>query len=859
MSTIFISYSHDNDDWLKKIETQIRIIKLNSEGEIGFKVWSDKKLDTGDKWEDLLLSVMESAKVAILIVTPNFMASEYIRQKELPFLSQRRQNNGLKVLAVICEPCAWQEDKFLADIQHFPSGKPLSSLDDMTLREELNTFFGVVNNSVRKESVHNPANFNEITKAAIEAPVTINTGELSAVPTLEFAFRHYSGNKYRIALRFSDQLNSDNSRFIEYTRVIDTELLASLIHSVDNYGDRLLAQIAPEGVPKTILEKAISLVKSEPPHNLLRLRIAVKPTARELHLVAWELLNSCTIFQEPFDNTSIVLTRYASAEGENWVEPSIRSKPRTLAIRLLASNTSDQMKKMSTVREKLYLANDSSDADIDVSICENSTTLLELVGSNSGITYGFIDLVLDNDEVSVRIQDIDQNATLLSADELTESFRKANTPYQVLVLDTGQVNIKSENGDQIGAALLTLASLLISTGPCAIITWQSPMEESSWNKFFIDFVLKFSETGNLEIAEHHARNGVGQLEDAWKPVVLTRLRTGKAWYTPQLVASSLDDPWDLIKERVTSGAVIPVIGPGTSQYFMRSRRKIAEELAKRCRFPLASYEQCNLQKVTQYMDTMKERRNVVKEFLHIAREHAIDLYGSKVDGLDEETPIYESLELLWQNAKQKNPLTPYHLLAKLRCPIYLNTNLHNFLSQALIEENNILEGKIRDRIWSVNNGILRAKEDANDMTFNISRDDPLVHYLFGRVDVHSSLALTEDDYFRFLLSFKERWRSLPGKVTDAFSDNALLFLGFDLGDWDFRVIFRAFLELEGSAQLRKIPHVAVQINPDDDRLGDPERTRDYLIAYFKQISEKPLVYIGSAHDFLLEINGLSQD
>ena len=46
----------------------------------------------------------------------------------------------------------------------------------------------------------------------------------------------------------------------------------------------------------------------------------------------------------------------------------------------------------------------------------------------------------------------------------------------------------------------------------------------------------------------------------------------------------------------------------------------------------------------------------------------------------------------------------------------------------------------------------------------------------------------------------------------------------------------------------------MQIDPDDDRFTDPERTREDLVEYLKQISVKPLVFIGSAHDLLSELD-----
>ena len=61
-----------------------------------------------------------------------------------------------------------------------------------------------------------------------------------------------------------------------------------------------------------------------------------------------------------------------------------------------------------------------------------------------------------------------------------------------------------------------------------------------------------------------------------------------------------------------------------------------------------------------------------------------------------------------------------------------------------------------------------------------------------------SLALTEDNYFDFLIGMKKNNDFIPGMVKRAIADTgALVFLGFQLDDWNFRVMFRAIMDQEG--------------------------------------------------------------
>jgi hypothetical protein len=126
--------------------------------------------------------------------------------------------------------------------------------------------------------------------------------------------------------------------------------------------------------------------------------------------------------------------------------------------------------------------------------------------------------------------------------------------------------------------------------------------------------------------------------------------------------------------------------------------------------------------------------------------------------------------------------------------------------------------------------------------------------LFGRLDDIESLVLTEDDYFDFLIDFWREHERVPTAVRAALASSSLLFLGFNLNQWDFRVLFRSLLKGEGNQKRRKQLHVAVQVDPDDDQITDPDRAREYMEQYFEGFSESEVsIYWGSSEDFLAEL------
>jgi TIR domain/NACHT domain len=124
--SIFISYSHQDELWKDRLVQQLGVL----EGEGLFTVWHDRKIGLGQDWFPEIERAIQAARVAILLVSSDFLTSGFIKQKEIPEFLRRRQEEGLMVVPVIVRPCAWKKVKWLADINARPTdGKPLTSLD----------------------------------------------------------------------------------------------------------------------------------------------------------------------------------------------------------------------------------------------------------------------------------------------------------------------------------------------------------------------------------------------------------------------------------------------------------------------------------------------------------------------------------------------------------------------------------------------------------------------------------------------------------------------------------------------------------------------------------------------------------
>ncbi len=120
---IFISYSHKDKAWEERLLVHLRAMSLPLE------IWDDRRIGVGDDWRAQIKSALDAANVAILLISADFLASEFIRSQEVPRLLERRERANLSIIPVIVEPCAWRHVPWLAGLQARPrGGRPLAAL-----------------------------------------------------------------------------------------------------------------------------------------------------------------------------------------------------------------------------------------------------------------------------------------------------------------------------------------------------------------------------------------------------------------------------------------------------------------------------------------------------------------------------------------------------------------------------------------------------------------------------------------------------------------------------------------------------------------------------------------------------------
>ncbi len=673
---------------------------------------------------------------------------------------------------------------------------------------------------------------------------------------LEIGLHHRDAGLYTVELRAKwpssdvEPLSGEG-----YPVQFDFERLRQLHLDPAEYGKALAQSLFAD--PKALTDFATARGVMQSQGVPLRVRLLIGASAPELHRLRWETLRDPQDGSPLFTGESILFSRYLLGRAD-WrlVRPRPRSELRALVVIANPSDRDHYNLAEIKVSEELERAKAGLGAIYASTLPDPETgeraTLDNLIARLRRDNYDIVYLVchgrLDKKNRSTLwLEKDDGLAAPASGDEVADQLIHLSQGPLLMVL----ASCDSAGTDE-GDALSALGPRLAEAGVPAVLAMQGQISMATVAQFMPMFFEELRRDGHIDRAAALARNAARSRPDYWMPVLFMRLQSGRIWYKPGF-ASKEDEfkKWPSLLNSIQQGQCTPIIGQGLTEPLLGSSRDIAQLWAKAFDYPMAPHERESLPQVAQYLATENDPGFVLGKLDEYVRQEIVLRYGS--DLLPElrngAASLDQLIEAVWSKRWQRDPNEPYRVLAQLQLPVYITTNWNNLLAQAIHDIGNHPEVVISP--W---NDTIEQAESVfeREPDYEPSPKRPLVYHLLGRLDNPSSMVLTEDDYFDFLMGVTSNKKLIPPKVRSKLTNTALMFLGFQMDDWNFRVLLRIIVGQQGGKRRNLYTHVAAQIEPEEGRILEPKRAREYLEQYFEKGADIS-IYWGSPDDFLKEL------
>src|SRR2546422_2161780 len=101
---IFCCYARKDQSFLKDLRKHL--IPFQKQGLIN--LWYDADISPGTNWEEEIQKHLETAQIILLLISPNFMASDYCYSKEMKRALERHEDGDARVIPIILRPVHWQ-------------------------------------------------------------------------------------------------------------------------------------------------------------------------------------------------------------------------------------------------------------------------------------------------------------------------------------------------------------------------------------------------------------------------------------------------------------------------------------------------------------------------------------------------------------------------------------------------------------------------------------------------------------------------------------------------------------------------------------------------------------------------------
>jgi hypothetical protein len=172
---IFFCYAHADEALLKKLKTHLS--PLQREGLID--IWYDRDITAGTEWKREISERLDAAQVILLLVSPDFMDSDYCYSIEMKRALERHDRGEARVIPIILRPVYWQGA--LGKLQALPTdAKPVTDRD---WYDKDTAFFNVVE-GIRTVLEQPPSSLSSLPVAPTQNPAPRISPSLKVLPEM---------------------------------------------------------------------------------------------------------------------------------------------------------------------------------------------------------------------------------------------------------------------------------------------------------------------------------------------------------------------------------------------------------------------------------------------------------------------------------------------------------------------------------------------------------------------------------------------------------------------------------------------------------------------------------------------------
>lgn len=129
MTKVFFSYSHKDEALRDQLEVQLAMLKR--QGMID--TWHDRRIGAGQELDGAISDELLSADIVLLLVSPDFLASDYCYDREMAAAMERHEKGEAVVIPVVLRPCDWHPAPFGKLMATPADGKPITQWPDRDL------------------------------------------------------------------------------------------------------------------------------------------------------------------------------------------------------------------------------------------------------------------------------------------------------------------------------------------------------------------------------------------------------------------------------------------------------------------------------------------------------------------------------------------------------------------------------------------------------------------------------------------------------------------------------------------------------------------------------------------------------